>query len=228
MRKLLSIVTVPVALCVATSAYSKEKVVVIPLPSAGALAGQVCPAGEFVYGFDASGNILCSSSTKTVFVTEDFFFGDLGGVTGADAKCQTAANNGGLNGTYKAWISVETSSPATSFTQSTVPYVTTRGDQVASNWQDLIDGTLTNPINGDEYGNEVSFADVWTNTKADGTIYSLTKSCENFTSSADYGLGMPVNNALIGFASDVDHRWTESGISFECAIGVMRLYCFQQ
>ena len=225
MRKLLSIVTVTVALCGATSAYSKEKVVVIPLPSAGALAGQVCPAGEFVYGFDASGNILCSSSTKTVFVTEDFFFGDLGGVTGADAKCQTAANNGGLNGTYKAWISVETSSPATSFTQSTVPYVTTRGDQVASNWQDLIDGTLTNPINGDEYGSAVPGADVWTNTKADGTIYSsaLTDSCQNFTLSAGYPY-----TAKVGLASEVDSSWTESGFSFECLFGMMRLYCFQQ
>ncbi len=225
-RKSCKLLLVCVLVIALQSGYclAANKVVVIPLSSGGgAAAGQSCPGGEFVYGFDVNGNILCSSSTKTVFVTSNYYNGDLGGVTGADDKCQAAANSAGLSGVYKAWISVATSSPSIAFTQSVVPYVTTRGDRIASNWTDLTDGTLINPILGDEYGTALVDADVWTNTKADGTISSLIDSCDNFTSSA----GGVTNRARVGLASRISSAWT-SGATFECVFGMMRLYCFQQ
>jgi hypothetical protein len=46
---------------------------------------------------------------KRIFTTEATFDGDLGGLAGADEKCQTAADAEALGGTWKAWISDSTS-----------------------------------------------------------------------------------------------------------------------
>lgn len=42
---------------------------------------------------------------KRVFVTSVEYTGNLGGASGADAKCQLAADAQSLGGTYKAWVS---------------------------------------------------------------------------------------------------------------------------
>ena len=42
----------------------------------------------------------------------------MGGVAGADAKCQSLADNANLGGTYKAWISGTTDGPSKRFEQS--------------------------------------------------------------------------------------------------------------
>ncbi len=209
------------------SSYSlaEGNAVFFPIGAGGTTpAGQTCPQGEFVYGFDAKGNILCSSITKTVFVTDAAYYGDLGGVTGADNKCQAAADDAGLRGVYKAWISNPTSSPATTFTRSTTPYMTTNGNQVAANWKDLTDGTLLNPINRDEYG-YVGGVYVWTYTEANGTKSDLDVvkySCNQFTVVSNYFYG------VVGFSGAVDSLWTHVG-SRKCDdYRKNHLYCFQQ
>lgn len=59
-----------------------------------------------------SGTTSAPAGAKYVFVTSVHYTGDLGGVAGADAKCQTAATAAGLAGTYKAWISTYGASAA--------------------------------------------------------------------------------------------------------------------
>ena len=76
------------------------------------------------------GNVGACASERTVFLTSMTFNGDLGGVAGADAKCQAAAD-APLSivpiGTYLAWISDAIgNSPSTKFSQSTLPYVPQR------------------------------------------------------------------------------------------------------
>ena len=43
-----------------------------------------------------------------VFITSSTYSGDLGGVAGADAKCQLAADAEALGGTWRAWLSTST------------------------------------------------------------------------------------------------------------------------
>ncbi len=202
-----------------------DKVVVIPLNTGGgAPAGQSCSGGEYVYGFDASGNILCSSLVaKTVFATKATYTGDLGGVAGAHDICQAAATDAGLSGIYKAWISDATSSPSTTFVRSVVPYVTTAGDQIAADWTDLIDSTLTNPIDKDEHGDLVG-TEAWTYTNPDGTKSTMdvvTRSCNQWTSDSDY-------QGVIGWVGGTDSSWTLGGYQGCDYLGKHHLYCFQQ
>jgi cysteine-rich repeat protein len=47
----------------------------------------------------------CISLSKKVFVSSQMYDGNLGGLAGADAKCQALADAANLTGTYMAWIS---------------------------------------------------------------------------------------------------------------------------
>ena len=71
---------------------------------------------------------------KTVFVTSAQFNGNLGGLTGADDKCQAEANGPASivpSGTYLAWLSDGTDSPDTRFTKSAHPYMLPDGSKIA-------------------------------------------------------------------------------------------------
>ena len=52
-------------------------------------------------------NNICYE-VKRVFVTSANYTGDLGGLVGADSKCQALADSAGLDGNYKAWLSTNT------------------------------------------------------------------------------------------------------------------------
>jgi hypothetical protein len=49
-----------------------------------------------------------SSNVKRVFITAATYTGDLGGVDGADAKCNTSAAGALIGGAWRAWISDST------------------------------------------------------------------------------------------------------------------------
>ena len=96
--------------------------------------------------------------SKIVFVTSEVYNGNLGGVSGADWRCQQLAQRANLPGTYKAWISgpgPQTGppiGPGETFTRSAGPYRRVDGSVVANNWTSLITQPLLNPIFLDEYG----------------------------------------------------------------------------
>jgi len=69
---------------------------------------------------------------KWVFVTLSDYTGDLGGLEGADAICEAEADDAGLTGTYKAWLSDTNVGPDTRFTHSTVPSFLLNGYRVAA------------------------------------------------------------------------------------------------
>src|SRR5262249_54145552 len=86
-----------------------------------------------------------------VFVTSQAFTGSLGGLGGAEAACQAAADRRGLGGRWKAWLSAL--EPAlTRLRQATVPYVLVDGTQVAASFLAVIDGALSAPIDLTEAG----------------------------------------------------------------------------
>src|SRR5687768_3468798 len=97
--------------------------------------GHRCCAG---LSKDAAGRCAQPLSCGTggpclVFATSQKFTGNLGGVAGADRKCQDLATapGVGLPGTYMAWLSDSTNSPFTRFVKSPGPYQLVTGEKVA-------------------------------------------------------------------------------------------------
>ncbi len=154
-----------------------------------------------------------------VFATSVGYDGNLGGLTGADARCQLLANIAGLPGTYKAWLSDSSGSPSTRFTQSSGPYVLVNGTTViANNWADLVDGTLAAAINLNEQGSSIGSNYVWTGTLGSGTPSG--NNCSDWSSNSITILGTYGNTNL------ASSNWTNAGLS--TCTGILRLYCFQQ
>ncbi|OGE27669.1 hypothetical protein A2867_03890 [Candidatus Daviesbacteria bacterium RIFCSPHIGHO2_01_FULL_40_11] len=164
-------------------------------------------------------------SFKNVFVTSQYYTGNLGGLAGADQKCQQLADAAGIGSsqglTYKAWLSNSTgSSPANRFTRSDVPYRLVEGTLVANNWADLTDGNLAAPISKDDTG-ATRFNIVYTATRTDGSWSGIYSDCNNWTLSEDS------NNASGGLPDYTDALWTQ-GTGASCGFTQARLYCFEQ
>ena len=164
--------------------------------------------------------------------------GDLGGLIGADAKCQAAANNAmtPLPGTYKAWLSDSTDSAKSRLTQSANPYVRTDGVQIAADFASLIDppfglccDNIDAPIIVDENGSVLagSSQDAWTGTSVLGL--STTRNCNEWMEGnhePSPSTGDPLFSATVGFTHLTKFHWTEAGNG---SCGLQRhLYCLQQ
>lgn len=165
-------------------------------------------------------------SGKRVFVTSTQYSTNLGGVAGADSICQTRATAAGLSGTFKAWIADgnDSSAPATRFTHASVPYglTGTYGPQIADNWADLIDGTLDNPINLDEFGSSVAFGNVLTNVSINGTRKGGDHCSAWSSTSSSF-------KSVTGSVSNTNSWWTDQGFSSFCSFSTnKRLFCFEQ
>ena len=174
---------------------------------------------------DTSVQIPCNE-VKTVFLTSETYTGDLGGLSGADEKCNALASDAGLDGTYKAWLSDSTGSPSTRFTQSSVPYALVDGVVIANDWEDLVDGTLLSPINVTELGEmfNLSSKTLFTNTTVTGGCvdcsFSATLSCNDWQSTTTGLFGG------IGLYDVTGVQWTEFGIT--ACFANQPLYCFEQ
>jgi hypothetical protein len=222
-------------------------------PGVNVAVGQQCALGS-VIGFDEDGNIICSSdqqqdcgdltcegfenciscptdcgdcsaTSKKVFVTSGIYNGNLGGVSGADAKCNALAVDANLTGIYKAWISDSTTSPASSFVKHDGHYVMVDSGAtvVAENWADLTNGTLDNAINIDEHGVGLGFDVIkptWSATDIAGSYVTGSGTCNGWRSPAAEDVGET------GSAGLPSQLWT-SGTQRDCN-EFNRLYCFEQ
>ena len=145
---------------------------------------------------------------------------DLGGLSGADAKCQAAASAAGLPGIYKAWMSDINTDARDRLNHSTQPYVRTDGAVVAANWDDFVDGTIMAPINFNELGTDLDFSPapfMWTFTQSDGTVAN-GGSCEDLNNPGD---------GLVGDPRSIDSTWTDSRLN-ACSVVINGLYCIGQ
>lgn len=164
---------------------------------------------------------------KIVFVSSGVYTGNLGGSGGADAKCQALATAAGMRGTFKAWLSDSTAGPSTRFVRSFYPYVRVDGVVIANNWQDLVDGSLLNPINVTEgrveLGEPYYMPDVWTNTKQDGSpdcADAACSSCAFWTDGTSASLGSGGSHIEVG------PYWTTGALG-NCDWEI-HIYCFEQ
>ena len=105
---------------------------------------------------------------KTVFVTNRAYDGNLGGLMGADDKCQAEADDPASivpPGTYLAWLSDGFNSPDTRFIKSVGPYILPDGTKVAEDFADLTDGSILHNIDSDPTGRRLGLQSFWTGTR---------------------------------------------------------------
>jgi hypothetical protein len=151
---------------------------------------------------------------KRVFLTSTTYTGNLGGLAGADAKCQARANAGKLGGTWRAWLSVGGTDAKDRIPDAEYRLIDL-STVVATSKADLIDGMIANNIDRDELG-VLRESFVWTGTNNDGT--GTGGDCNDWTSLA--------MNISLGKNAEVD-KWSHAGTIGAC-INTLRLYCFEQ
>lgn len=98
--------------------------------------GEECePAGEE----DPECLATCLDGRKLIFVTSQHYKGgEIGGVAGADEKCQALAKAAGRPGIFRAWLaSSPEDAPAVRFTWADVPYVDAAGVVLAEGWEEI-------------------------------------------------------------------------------------------
>lgn len=116
------------------------------------------------------------------FLTTDTYSGNLGGTSGADAKCKDAAINAGLAGSYKAWIATSTES-ADAHIGTASGWVRTDGKIFARSKADFVAGRHHYPLRVSETGVDLLTArTAWTGALMTGAATANT--CSNWTSIA--------------------------------------------
>jgi hypothetical protein len=162
------------------------------------------------------------NTTKRVFVTSSAYRGSsFLGLSGADAKCQSSATAASLGGNWKAWLSDNSISASDRLNKSNiVGYKLVDGTLIASNWTDLVDGTLQHAINKTEFGQPAGYTYAWTGTDQSGTKVS-GNNCDNW----GVGVQQPNNQGAIG---DVFSTTQWSYVAPNSCINAVALYCIEQ
>jgi hypothetical protein len=175
------------------------------------------------------------SPARRVFVSSAVYDGNLGGHAGADAKCQSLANAAHLGGTWMAWVSDASSSPAQRFAKASVGYRLLDGTLIAASWTALTGGaSLMAPIDITDTGASLATADkvtsrIWTATSPHGSLDVV--SCASFASNATTQTGEVGHCTFTGTAPTPDGgqptNWTASYAAEPCNV-THHIYCFEQ
>ncbi len=162
---------------------------------------------------------------NTIFVTSATFDGNLGGLTGADEKCQAEANGPASivpSGTYLAWLSDGTDSPDTRFTKFSHPYKLRYGTKIAEDFTDLTDGSILHTINIDSTGKPLGLQFFWTGTHSDG------KTVQHFVACYGWAAGhLRGYRGVVGSTVQTSTLWSAYSSQKRCGRS-FRLACFQQ
>lgn len=196
--------------------------------------GEECdPAGP---GDASNCATMCSFAPRIVFLTSESFTGDLGGLAGADKRCnELAAQSPDLSGSFRAWLLVDGQSllarfPEFADAKLSWNFTSAGNELLAKSFAQLVSegpkGTLVYTEHGDVLANEY----VWTNITSDG--FAAGGDCGQWLSAGD-------STALVGysgFAPDQGpeaekwhdlRRWTDyAGLKKICKYK-FHLYCVQ-
>jgi hypothetical protein len=158
---------------------------------------------------------LALSPTKLVFLTKVQHNGILGGLSAADQICQQEASDAGLQGTYKAWLSTESTSAASRLANYGNPLRLPNGALVANGISGLLVNGPRVPINIQADGSGPVTSSVWSGTNANGG-----------SSLADCGGWVANGLGTYGRSDTTTALWSSVGPQ-SCTVA-MRLYCLQQ
>jgi hypothetical protein len=157
------------------------------------------------------------AGASEMFVTRATFAGDLGGLAGADAKCQLFAEAAGFDGAWVAWLS-DSSHDAFDRITGNGPWVNGWGLEVFVSKAQL--RGFPNFVMGyDEYGHALDDPYIWTGTNLTGVRDEGGSFCMDWTDgSYEYG--------HVGNANADDESWTSLG--YLSCYYERRLLCLQQ
>jgi hypothetical protein len=168
------------------------------------------------------GVLGCSSSetSQRLFTTASEFDGNLGGLAGADQKCNQAAAAANLGGTWRAWLSDSTTN-AIDRIEGAGPWARLDGMVVFNNRANLTTLPLV-PLQVNENGANIGDGLAWTGTTTAGT--ASPQRCNEWTS-ADPGV-----QGDTGQTQYTDAQWTEGQTRLCGGPGAFqwRLFCFEQ
>ena len=176
--------------------------------------GEMCTDDCQCYSGDCRGG-RCA---HRIFVNPTFSKGDLGGLSGADSDCQSAAQSAGLEGTWKAVLST---SNKTAKTRLDVQGAVVRmdGTKVADSESDLWDGKIEATVTNDASGSEV-MRSCWTGTDKNGGATGTD--CNGWTSAKNG------DRATFGYGTNTDAKWihNKNGYINELPCDIeLALYC---
>lgn len=156
-----------------------------------------------------------------LFTSSEIYNGDLGGLIGADEKCNSLATAAGLAGQFKAWLSTDAVAAPERFTETAKPYKNIVGETVADNLAALSSHSLTVAPGTDESGTrkELPASGAWTGTTVE---MSLGVACENWTSSN------PADQGTVGNSIFPNLFWTQNLIDPTATCDAEQaLYCLE-
>jgi hypothetical protein len=176
--------------------------------------------------------------------------GDLGGLAGADAHCQTLAAAAGAGGkTWRAYLSTNSTPAAAGINArdriGNGPWQNAKGVVIAKDVNDLHANAQINKANGlNEKGEPIKVRgdtpnqhDILTGSTLEGRSFppNLNLTCGNWTS-GNFGTAMLGHSDREGIADTVyQHSWVSSHMSRDCTQpglvatgGAGLLYCFAQ
>ncbi len=190
---------------------------------------------------DCNGEVDEGACSKLAFLSEGAWSGDLGGLSGADAKCQAEVDGAGVSGTFKAWLSDTTTDARDRLTHSAGPYVMTDGVMIAMDWDDLVDGTLLAKFDTTISQRVVNVASVWTDSSPAGItesgFSSTADSCGDWTRGTTVS-ATGIGEVVVGCTTVTTSAW--SNCQIECCDGSAncqgifsfpnphRLFCLEQ
>lgn len=175
---------------------------------------------------DAAPPLGCDGAVaciRVVFASSQVYTGNLGGIAGADAKCQALADASPVarikGRPFVAWVSTSLSSVSARLVHGSLPYIRPDGANIANNFNDLIDNTLQNGIAVDELGVNHGGGAVWTATGSNNGLFT-GDACMDWTS------GTPGVRGDRGNLGGNGSGWSV-GSSDDCATPD-NLYCFEK
>lgn len=181
----------------------------------------------------ASGVCAAGECARRAFVTSDRFAPGFGSLAQADALCQRAASEAGVDGSFMAWLSDDTASPSTRFVRGKGPYLRLDGLPIASGFGELLAGKLQHPLNVTELGRPADGTRdtyVYTGTQADGTLVRIAPSAANAALGATcQGWKVSTDRAWAAYGTfdTTAASWTYGGNRVPCTTE-LPLYCFEQ
>jgi hypothetical protein len=150
-----------------------------------------------------------------IFVTSTSYTGNLGGVSGADAKCTSHASSAGLVREYKAIVSDSTSNASGKLQITGSVYIfsgSTSKDLIVSAGSDLwaTDTTsLLSSVDKDENFSTIGLTP-WTGTDSDGTVALSSDHC------SDWSTASAGTDGQVGSTNSTTDGWLEDPSSISC------------
>lgn len=177
---------------------------------------------------------MCRFAPRLVFLTSESFTGNLGGLAGADQRCNELAAASLLDGSFRAWLLVDGQTLAARFPEfygvPTAWNFTSMGNELlAKSFQQLVSQGPAGPLAYTEQGEAFAELRVWTNITAAGL--AAGGDCGQWTDEA--GAALIGNSGFVpdeGPEAETWHQkrqWTDLNGSKRYCYYSHPLYCIQ-